>query len=451
MRGKLSRREFIRTTAGAAGATVVGPRILLEPPTLAASPRPVPPSDRVRFGIIGIGMQGVGLMRTSLRLPGVECVAACDLYDGRHDLAREVAGDRKIITTRRYQELLENKEIDCIINATPDHWHRQIVLDCCAAGKSVYCEKPMTHSVAEGFEMVAASAKTKTLVMVGSQRSTSLLTNKAKELMAAGAIGEVSLIESSMGRNDPTGAWQYPPPPDLSPQNLDWETWLGPAPKIPFNPVHFARWRCWQAYGSGVAGDLFVHLLTGIHHATGYNAPPRRALSTGGIYRFRDGRDVPDVHATLFDYPNFEVMMRVTQTTESDDVTRFMGSRGILEMSGRRLVYFPQPGVDLAPSYYANAFPKALREEYFRKWNEEHGPRAGQQRAVEATTYETPSGYDVTREHLWVFYQAVKEKEPVVQDAAFGNHTSIACHMANHSYFKKTVATWDAPTRTIQG
>ncbi len=447
---KLSRRDFIRGTAGAAGGALAARSILLKPASLAASSHPVPPSDRLRFGIIGVGMQGSGLLRTADRLPGVECGAACDLYDGRHDLAKEIVG-RPIRTTRRYQDLLEDKEIDCIINATPDHWHRQIVIDCVNAGKDVYCEKPMTHTVDEGFEMIAAEKKNNRIVQVGSQRPSSVVYQKAKELLAQGVIGEVSLIESYMGRNDPTGAWQYPPPPDLSPQNLDWDTWLGAAPKIPFNRIHFARWRCWRAYGSGVAGDLFVHLLTGIHFVTGVNQPALRAASAGGIFRFNDGRDVPDVHSTLFEYPKFRVTMRVTQTTETDEVARFMGPRGILEISPSAVTVSPQDGADHSPSYYANSFPKPLRDEYMESWYEEHGPKAGAQKAVEAHRYEAPPGHDITREHLWNFFEAVRNRRTVVEDATFGNNTSIGCHMANYSYFNNTIAVWDGAAKKIKG
>lgn len=132
---EISRRSFMQRTAGAASATLAARSFLLEPGLLEAAPRPVPPSDTVRLGIIGVGMQGSGLLRTSIRLPGVECVAACDLYDGRQELAKEIV-DKPIPTTRRYQELLDNKEIDCLIAAVPDHWHKQIVVDACNAGNT---------------------------------------------------------------------------------------------------------------------------------------------------------------------------------------------------------------------------------------------------------------------------------------------------------------------------
>ena len=439
----------MRRTAGAAGATLAMRTVLLEPISFAASARPGPPSDRVRFGIIGVGMQGTGLLRNAISIPGVECVAACDLYDGRQEVAREIVGN-PIPTSRRYKELLDNQEIDCIINATPDHWHRQIVIDCCNAGKDVYCEKPMTHTVSEGFEMIEAEQRNKRIVQVGSQRVDSVIYTKAKELFEKGAIGDVCLVEACMGRNDPDGAWEYPIPPDLSPQNLDWETWLGTAPKIPFNPHHYQRWRCWQAYGSGVAGDLFVHLLTGIHYIAGITAPPQRALASGGLYRWKDGRDVPDVHACVYDYPNFQVLMRVTLNTETPEVTRLLGTRGQLEIANNELTFTPQDGLDHGPSFLSNTWPKRLRDEYLVKWREEH-PFTHEIGSVEGSHYTVPPGYNETREHLWNFLDAVRKRRPVVEDATFGNNTAIACHMANHSYYKKSIALWDAASKSIKG
>ena len=272
----LSRRDFIRRTGGAAGAALAAKTILVDPSPAYAQGTAVPPSDRLRLGIIGIGEQGQGLLKQAINHPGIECVAACDLYDGRTVLAREIVG-KPIPVTRRYQDLLDNKEIDCIINATPDYWHKQIVVDCCNAGKDVYSEKPMTHKVSEGFEMIAAAEKNNRIVEIGSQPASMWTFNKAKELIAQGAIGDVHTIEAATGRNSPNGAWaSWMPPPDLSPQNLDWDTWLGKTPKIPFDPGRFERWRSYRAYGTGVAGDLMVHLLTGM-----YSLPESRNLPKG--------------------------------------------------------------------------------------------------------------------------------------------------------------------------
>jgi len=296
---RFSRREFLQTTSRAAGATLTANAVLLNSEPLLASSPAVPASDRRRFGIVGVGMEGSNLLTTAIQLPGVECAAACDLYDGRHELAREIVG-KPIPTTRHYKELLDNKEIDAIIVAVPDHWHKQVVIDGVAAGKDVYCEKPFSHTPADGLALVEAATKSDRIVMVGAQRTSSVLCAKAKELYDRGAIGTLSLVEATLGRNDPTGAWEYPPPPDLSPENLDWDTWQGTAPKKPFDPLAFARWRCWKEYGTGVAGDLLVHLISGMQTVLGINEIPKRVSAFGGIYRWKDGRDMPDVHQRSF-------------------------------------------------------------------------------------------------------------------------------------------------------
>ena len=165
----MTRRKFLHATAGTTGAVVASRSILLGSAPIPSTAEAVPASDRLRLGIIGVGMQGSPLLATSVSLPGVECVAACDLYDGRHTLAKEIAGD-KIKITRKYHELLDDKEIDCLIAAVPDHWHKQVVVDALSAGKDIYCEKPMSHTAAEGVEMVNAYKKSGRIVQIGSQR-----------------------------------------------------------------------------------------------------------------------------------------------------------------------------------------------------------------------------------------------------------------------------------------
>ena len=447
-RVSFSRRQFLQKTAGAAGASVAAKTIFLDPSPLFASPQMTAPSDRVRFGIVGIGMEGTNLLSTAIQLPGVECVAACDLYDGRHELARELVG-KPIPTTRRYKELLNNKEIDAIVMAVPDHWHKQIFVDAVAAGKDVYCEKPMSHSPADGVAMVEAAKKTDRIVQIGAQRTSSVLCAKAKELYDSGAIGELSLVEMAMGRNDPTGAWEYPPPADLSPQNLDWDTWLGTAPKKPFDPFLFARWRCWKEYGTGVAGDLMVHLLSGMQFVLGINEAPKRASAFGGIYRWKDGRNTPDVQPVLFEYNNIPMYMRLTLGTETSEITRFMGSKGVIELTEFGLTHIPQTGTDLSPSYYCNSLPARLKDPYFKKWHEEHDPKPGQEPAPETVSFKGDD-YDDLRPHMWKFFEAVRSRKPVLQDAVFGHHAALGCHMANESYYRKSPVYWDEASQTIK-
>ena len=449
-KSQYTRRAFMVKSAGVAGAVATAKAVVLRDDRLeAASYSAAAPSDRVRFGIIGVGMQGSGLLASAIQLPGVECVAACDLYDGRHTLAREIVGS-KLLATRRYQELLDNKEIDCLIAAVPDHWHKRLVVEAVRAGKDVYCEKPMSHSAADGTAMVAAAKETGRIVQVGSQRVSSVICTKAKELIAKGVIGDLTLVEGSLGRNDPTGAWQYPPPPDLTPQTLDWDTWQNDVPRRPFDAKVFARWRCWKEYGTGVAGDLLVHLVSGMMYMLGWSEPPRRAMALGGILRFPDGRNMPDVHATLFDYGRAPVYLRLNLGCETPETYRFQGSKGILEVTETGISYSPQTGADSAPSYYASAFPRELREAYFKRWHEEHDPAPGKEPALEGFSYRGIS-WDDLRPHLWTFFEAVRNRKPVTEDAVFGHHAALACHMANEAYFRNAVVTWDAASGKIDG
>jgi len=257
------------------------------------------------------------------------------------------------------------------------------------------------------------------------------------------------MVEGTLGRNDPNGAWEYPPPPDLSPQNLDWDTWQGTVPKVPFNPNVFARWRCWKEYGTGVAGDLLVHLMSGMMYVLSINEPPKRAMAMGGILRWNDGRNMPDVHATLFQYGENPVYMRLNLGTDTPETYRFMGSKGILDIGGDQVTFTPQSGKDESPSWYASSFPRALRDPYVKQWHDEHDAPPGHEPVPESVVFRSVQ-YDELKPHLWNFFQAVKTRKPVTEDAVFGHHAALACHMANESYFRKAAVWWDESSKTIK-
>lgn len=442
-----NRRRFLQTTSLAAGVAAQG--LLPNDALFAQEAAAASPGDRLRFGIIGVGMEGSGLLTDALTLPGIECVAAADLYDGRHTLAKQITGNPNLFTTRRYHELFDRKDIDCLLAAVPDHWHSRVVIDACNAGKDIYCEKPMSHTIPQGFEMVEAARKNNRIVQIGSQRVSSALCRRAHEMYHSGAIGDVEAVELSLGRNSPTGAWVYPPPPDLSTQNLDWDTWLNDAPKIPLNPFRFARWRCWKEYGTGVAGDLMVHLLSGMLFTLGWNEAPRSATALGGIFHFKDGRNMPDMQTVLFDYHGIPVYVRLSLAAETPELARFMGPKGILEATGKQLSYFPQTGEDDSPSYYTSSFPQPMRGEYDREWHAKHDPTPGQEPITADAVY-YGDDWDDLRPHLWNFFQAVKSRKPVVEDAVFGNHAAIACHLANESYFQKKTIYFDAESKSVR-
>src|SRR5579859_2554685 len=195
MKRILSRRAFLQGSVATAGGVLASKTVFLNAQPF---PRAVAPSDRVRFGMVGIGMQGSGLLTSAITIPGVECVGAADLYDGRHTSAKEITANPSLPTTRHYQELLDRKDIDCLIAAVPDHWHKRVVVDACNAGKDIYCEKPMSHTIADGFAMVDASHKNNKIVQIGSQRVSSVLCATARDLYQKGAIGDVEMVELTL-------------------------------------------------------------------------------------------------------------------------------------------------------------------------------------------------------------------------------------------------------------
>jgi predicted dehydrogenase len=445
-----TRRKFMQSGAIAAGGMLspAAKAIALEPQAVSGGSQPAS-GDQLRFGIVGVGMEGSGVLANAIQIPGVKCVAAADLYDGRHTLAKEITGDPNLFTTRNYKEVLERKDVDCVLVAVPDFWHRQVVVDACNAGKDVYCEKPMSHSIADGFAMVQAAETNKRIVQIGAQRVSSALCAKARELYLGGAIGQVTSVELTLGRNSPNGAWEYPPPPDLSPENLAWDVWLKDTPKIPFSPERFARWRCWRDYGTGITGDLMVHLISGMLFTLDWNEAPRSALSMGGIFRWKDGRDMPDLQMALFDYHGIPVFIRLGLSTATPERARYMGPKGIIDTTGTSIEYIPQTGMDTSPSYYDSSFPAKLRAEYVQQWHAEHDPALGKEALTEHTIY-SGQDWDELKPHLFTFFEAVKTRKPNVENAVFGNHAAIACHMANQSYFRNQRVFFDEATRSLK-
>ena len=424
---------------------------LLEPAALWAADRAVAPSDRVRFASIGTGTRGCELLQATLIVPGIECVAVCDLYDSRHEAAQESV-KKQVPATRNYHEILDRKDVDAVIVAVTDHQHRKVVIDACAAGKDVYCEKPMSHTVEDGFTMVDAVHKSNRILQVGSQRVSSILYQKAHEIYASGALGDVFYIEASWNRNSPSGAWVYPIPPDASEQTIDWNAFLGGAPKRPFDAARFFRWRCFSDYGEGLAGDLFVHLISGIHFITGTNEVALRAQSAGGLFHFKDGRDFPDLIETFYDYPTFRVSIGCNLNNEGGESIKFYGNKGTLAIKDATLTFTPQDVGPQPEGYSLIGWPDRLRKEYLKQWIAENPPTAPlHDQLGEAETFALPEKYSDVSDHQANFFNAVRTRKPTVENEVFGNHAAIGCHLANYAYFQKKIATWDPDSKTIRG
>jgi predicted dehydrogenase len=305
--------------------------------------------------------------------------------------------------------------------------------------------------VEDGFAIVDAAQKNKRIVQAGSQRVSSILYAKAKEIWDSGKLGDVFFIEAYWDRNSPSGAWVYPIPPDASEQSIDWDTFLGSAPKRPFDPVRFFRWRCFSDYGEGLAGDLFVHLISGIHFITSTNTIAERATSTGGLFHFKDGRDFPDLIQTSYEYPNLRVTIRCNLMNDGGEFIGFYGNKGTMIIKDSTLSFKPQDTRPEPEGYSTVGWPAPERADYLKKWQGEH-PRTlplDAKMDEDSEMFVPPPGYNDVADHQAHFFNAVRSRVPTVENEVFGNHAAIGCHLANYSYFNKKIAVWDGAGKKI--
>jgi predicted dehydrogenase len=403
-------------------------------------------NDNIQIALIGAGGMGQGDAELATSLPGVKIVAACDLYDGRLAHMKEVYPG--IATTRDYQEILQRPDIDSIIIGTPDHWHSRIAIDAMTAGKDVYCEKPMVQRLEQGKPMIEVMQRTGRILQIGSQYASSPVYLHAAELLKQGAIGKVNMVEAWLDRNSAIGAWQYSIPPDASPQTVDWDRYLGYAPKRPFDAARFFRWRNYRDYGTGVAGDLFVHLITGLHTATGALGP-KRVYATGGLRYWKDGRDVPDVMLAMLDYPDFNFALRVNfksgSTTENFGF-RFVGDEGVMTTTMTELSLAKHPREE-EPGYTIDTFSKAEQERSLKAYREKYPPKPA---ALEKPddVRKTSTAANVHLEHHRNFYNAVRTRKPHFEDGVFGFRAAGPALLTNISLWEKRICGWDPETMT---
>jgi predicted dehydrogenase len=452
---EITRRDFVRLGAGAAVATAAAAQAATQSTPLTArqhSTDTLPEGRKIRFGIVGTGIRGCDLLRSARNVPTGVCVGSADLYSTRLKAGIEAYGS-DFDTSGDYHRLLDRKDIDAIFIATSDHHHRRVTLDAVAAGKDVYCEKPMSHNVADGFAMLEAVQSHKRIFQAGSQRVSSILYLKAKEIFDSGRLGQVHEIDAQWNRNSPGGAWVYPIGDDASPETVDWKGFLVDAPQIPFDPVRFFRWRCFKDYGEGLGGDLFVHLLSGIQLITGINAPATRAYSSGGLYHFKDGRDFPDFIETIYDFDTpggpIQIHLHCNQNNDTDDEhIVFYGSTGTMVLNGRSVMFTPQDVRPRWESYGWNGMTKEQRHKGNEEWKAAHPDPVVP--LPEPESFTLPNGYDDSQDHIANFFSAVVTRQPVVENEVFGNNAAIGCHMANHSYFNRTIAKWDAAAKSIR-
>ena len=447
MENILNRRTFMKTASATAAASLAGTGF---DAFAVQSEQPVAKNDHIQIALIGAGGQGQFDTGIALQVPGVKLVAVADCYQGRLDHTKEVWG-QDVFTTRDYQEILARKDIDAVIIATPDHWHKQAAVDAMRAGKDAYLEKPMIHLYADGPTIIETARETNRILQVGSQRVSSVVYAKAKELLASGAIGQLNTVSAYWDRNSAMGAWDYTIPLDANTETCDWPRFLGTAPKIPFNVEHFFQWRKWKAYGSGVAGDLFVHLFSGTHFVTGALGPTR-AMATGGLRYWKDGRDVPDVMLALFDYPDgFNLSLRVNFVDggqESEGLS-FTGSEGTMEIAGNGVTVSRVPR-EKAPGLSIGTFTKKMQRQIEAAYSEKYPTTHSDTTSLGFERYSAPEHYSDSYDHFRNFFASVRSRQPVVEDAIFGFRAAGAALLSNVSYEQDRIVHWDPEKMEIR-
>ncbi|MCH8232628.1 MAG: Gfo/Idh/MocA family oxidoreductase [Bacteroidetes bacterium] len=439
---EFSRRKFMRKiTLGAAAATTV-PHILLgrNYEDLILRRKAFSANDKIQIALIGAGGMGTEDTRTALRIPGVKLVAVCDLYEGRLTAAKDRwGGDIKV--TGDYHEILEMGDVDAVIVATPDHWHNQISVDAMNKGKSVYCEKPMVHSIDEGMEVLKTQDKTGMIFQVGSQGMSSLGNEKAKELYETGAIGELNYAEGFWARNSPAGAWQYAIPEDASPQTVDWTRYISNTTQLSFDPLRFFRWRNYRDYGTGVSGDLFVHLFSSLHYIVSSSGPDK-IMAAGGLRYWKDGREVPDILLGMFDYPEtkthpaFNLSLRVNfvDGTSGSTYLRLVGNEGAMDVKWEEVVL--RKNISAGPA--DDPFLKAKAGEQISNYSRK------QMLPPQEAIYKAGNNYKGAHyDHFHNFFTGVRTSKKVREDALFGYRAAAPALACNNSYFESKIIHWD--------
>lgn len=409
-------------------------------------------NDKVRVGVIGFGIQGHFDLATALKVPGVELAAVCDLYTGRLENAKELYG-KDLFTTKNYLEVLDRKDVDAVIIATSDNWHARITKEALKKGKAVYCEKPMVHKISEGQSVIDAHKASGKVLQVGSQRVSSIVYAKAQELLKSGEIGKLNMINAINDRQSSIGAWEYTMPSDASPETTAWNKYVEGMNKTPFDPKKFFWWRNYKDFGTGVAGDLFIHLLSGTHVITGSKGPTK-IFASGDTSYWKDGRDVPDIMAGILQYPDskehpaFQLTLQVNfiSGTGGQEMTKLVGEEGTIEISGRGLTVkhsiMPKaPGFGGYDAVFT--YPKAMQESLISAYNAKYSEEEKKRPVKADIEFKAPQGYSDHLDHFTNFFDSIRSGKQVVEDSVFGLRAAAPALACNESYFQKKIINWD--------
>lgn len=350
----MSRREFIKvagvTAAGVMASSALGSKVFAQ--GAPAPGRVIGANDRINVAFIGVGGMGGGhlnSMKDKEAEWNIACVAVCDVWEKRKKWAQGRAGCPDNMVFGDYRKLLEVKDIDAVVIATPDHWHAPIAIAAMEAGKHVYVEKPMTRTLEEAFKMHATAKKTKRVVQVGSQGCSDAKWHTAGQVVREGKIGKVLGAQGSYCRNNPHGEWNYGIDPDLTEQTCDWKMWLGNAPKRPFSPERFFRWRKFWDYGNGIIGDLWPHRLHPLLIAMNMTDQfPKRVACVGADCcntdeGYGEKRDVADFTMMTAEFPSGAQIYLLGSTVNEQGIPDMIrGNKATLYFGGGKVEVRPE-------------------------------------------------------------------------------------------------------------
>ena len=423
MADELNRRNFLKTAALAAGPALV--------PGRAAN-------DKVNIGWIGVGTRGyAGLDWMHTAAPNdVQITAVCDTYQGYIARAKDRLATVWGTTPKTfvdYHDLLADKSIDAVFIMTPEHLHHDMAIAALRAGKHVYVEKPLAHTIEEGFDIVREWEKAGKIVQVGTQNRSSSLYKKAKELIQQGMVGDVHFARAFWYRNGLPNepSWRYVIPPEATPQNTDWNRFLGTAPKRPWDSQRYFQWRLYWDYSGGISTDLLVH-QTDIVNFMLAKTVPRSCMASGGIYRWTDktdDRDVPDCLSAIYDYPDrFQINYSCYLGNEFFGYgEEICGNEGTIRVMNRQDLYFEPESYNSRRPNAPNRAPEAIKARAAIHIN---GPQE----------YKESDG---AINHFRNFVNAILGKEQVIAPPPVGQQAAISGHMATLSFKNQKKVLWD--------
>jgi predicted dehydrogenase len=439
-RNSFDRRDFLKTAAGVGASLGAAANLLAKSGAKASSNKVVGANDRINVAFVGVGGRGSYLANQFAKFEQnnpntLQIVAVCDVYEKRKRLAAE---KHKAQGYLDYREIVNRSDVDAVVVATPDHWHSRVALDAMDHGKDVYCEKPMTHTIDEALQLARTVKETKRVFQVGSQTTSADQWHKAKKAIADGMIGQMIESQGSYHRNSIEGEWNWDIDSGAGPDGkgddyIDWKTWLGPAPKRPFDADRFFRFRKYWDYSGGIATDLFFHVVAPLNICWSEPQFPHRVMASGGIYVFKDSREVPDTFNLLADYSKGHSLVLSSSMANSRHIPGLIrGHLGSIVMVDHGMFERRTDHISVYPE------PKTIDDAYKAKFGDKE---------IDITVDQA----DPMQKHIGNFLSCMRTREKPTLDVETALRAQVTISMAVQSYREGRVLFWDEKAMKVVG